>query len=616
MALNRAAHERDRTVAALGLLSDRSRVGHRPRGLQRRRRRLGLPPPRPGAQQGVPLGRGRHRRHLRPLPAPVLRARVLERPRPDPQGAALRPDAARGQPRRGRQGVLLPPRQHADALVHEVALQVSAGRVSRTRGWSRRTGAADGRRPEFELLDTGIFDEDRYFDIVIEYAKAGPEDICIRIEAFNRGPEPAPLHILPHLWFRNTWAWGRSAGPRADDHARARRATASSAWSTDDSDVEPPAQSPVDYRLGPRYLYAPAGGEPLFTDNETNAPRVYGPGSTSRKPLRQGRVPPPRHRRRATASTRRRSAPRPRCTISSTRAGRAARSCCGCGSPTGRRCRRRWPRSTRSSPQRKAEADEFYDGDPSARRRPTTRSASSARRSPGCSGPSRSTSSTSNAGSTATTRTARRRESRQTIRNSHWRHLNSMRVMSVPDKWEYPWFAAWDLAFQCVAVRAGRSGVRQGAALGAAVRAVPAPQRPDPGLRVGVLRPQPAGPRLGRLARLQHGPHPHRQGRPRLPRALLPQAADQLRLVGQQGRREGNNIFEGGFLGLDNITVVDRSEPLPRRRDARAVRRHRLDGHVLPEPDADRAGAGQGEPGLRGPGDQVLPALRLRRRAP
>ena len=95
------------------------------------------------------------------------------------------------------------------------------------------------------------------------------------------------------------------------------------------------------------------------------------------------------------------------------------------------------------------------------------------------------------------------------IRNTHWRHLNSMRVLSMPDKWEYPWFAAWDLAFHCVAAGAGRPGVRQGAALAAALRAVPASLRPDPRLRVGVLRPEPARARLGGLARLQHGPHPH-----------------------------------------------------------------------------------------------------------
>src|SRR5205085_12291736 len=71
--------------------------------------------------------------------------------------------------------------------------------------------ARNGQGLEFELLDTGIFDDNRYFDIVIEYAKASTEDLCIRIEAFNRGPEPAPLHIIPHLWFRNTWAWDEGA---------------------------------------------------------------------------------------------------------------------------------------------------------------------------------------------------------------------------------------------------------------------------------------------------------------------------------------------------------------------------------------------------------------------
>src|ERR1700691_3006988 len=69
-----------------------------------------------------------------------------------------------------------------------------------------------GKDPEFELLDTGIFDENRYFDIFVEYAKNGPEDICIGIETFNRGPDDAVLHIFPHLWFRNTWSWGASKG--------------------------------------------------------------------------------------------------------------------------------------------------------------------------------------------------------------------------------------------------------------------------------------------------------------------------------------------------------------------------------------------------------------------
>ena len=109
----------------------------------------------------------------------LLRARALERQGPDPQGAPVRPDQQRGQPRRGRQGVLLLPRLHADALLHEVPLQVPAGGVSRTTTSSRRTAAAAGSELEYELLDTGVFDDDRYFDVFVEYAKASPEDILV-----------------------------------------------------------------------------------------------------------------------------------------------------------------------------------------------------------------------------------------------------------------------------------------------------------------------------------------------------------------------------------------------------------------------------------------------------
>ena len=104
-------------------------MGHRARGLQRRRRGVGLLPPRPRALAGLPLERGRPGRHLRLPPAPVLRPLAVERPRPVPQGEDVRPDRGRGEPRRGRQGLLLLPRLDADALVHEVPLQVPAGRV-------------------------------------------------------------------------------------------------------------------------------------------------------------------------------------------------------------------------------------------------------------------------------------------------------------------------------------------------------------------------------------------------------------------------------------------------------------------------------------------------------
>lgn len=128
---------------------------------------------------------------------------------------------------------------------------------------------------EYELLDTGIFDESRYFDVFVEYAKADPEDICIRIEAVNRGPEPAVLHLLPHLWFRNTWAWNEPRGPAPI----IRPVSASDgliALAADDSNAPPLRNLQFPYSLGQRFLYAPADGDALFTDNESNAVKLYG----------------------------------------------------------------------------------------------------------------------------------------------------------------------------------------------------------------------------------------------------------------------------------------------------------------------------------------------------
>src|SRR5579871_466800 len=142
----------------------------------------------------------------------------------------------------------------------------------------------EGRKgPEFELLDTGIFKEDRYFDVIVEYAKAGPEDICIRIEAFNRGPELAELHLLPHLWFRNCWAWTDPPGSEPSISSISGESD-DIVLLADNSGVPPVANLQFSYELGNYYLHAPGGGEVLFTDNETNAPRVYGSWAVSRKP--------------------------------------------------------------------------------------------------------------------------------------------------------------------------------------------------------------------------------------------------------------------------------------------------------------------------------------------
>src|SRR5215204_1026650 len=141
---------------------------------------------------------------------------------------------------------------------------------------SRGAGA-----PEYELLDTGIFDEDRYFDVFVEYAKAGPEDIVVRIEAFNRGPDDATLHLLAQLWFRNTWAWGPGASPEPSIKLGPSGAGFTSLTA---EDAEPVPALPFEYKLGARYLYAEAGGLPLFTNNETNNPRIWGAQAQSRQP--------------------------------------------------------------------------------------------------------------------------------------------------------------------------------------------------------------------------------------------------------------------------------------------------------------------------------------------
>ena len=146
--------------------------------------------------------------HLRRQAAAVLRARAVERARPDPQGAAVRPHQQRGQPRRGREGVLLLPRQHADPLVHEVPLQVPAARVP-LRGPGRDQPAALAARSSSTNCSTPASSTTTATSTsFVEYAKAGPEDMLVRVTVHNRGPEAARLHLLPTLWFRNTWSWG------------------------------------------------------------------------------------------------------------------------------------------------------------------------------------------------------------------------------------------------------------------------------------------------------------------------------------------------------------------------------------------------------------------------
>src|SRR5262249_19594330 len=126
---------------------------------------------------------------------------------------------------------------------------------------NRRRGRTD---MEYELLDTGVFGDDRYFDVVVEYAKRGPEEILIQVRVHNRGGEAAPLHILPTIWFRNTWSWSKHPTPKPTL-----------------TQVDPQTVSAIHPQLGARFLVSDRAVPWLFTENETNTERVFGIANAS-----------------------------------------------------------------------------------------------------------------------------------------------------------------------------------------------------------------------------------------------------------------------------------------------------------------------------------------------
>ncbi|MEO5762922.1 MAG: glucosidase, partial [Vicinamibacteria bacterium] len=423
----------------------------------------------------------------------------------------------------------------------------------------RENQARGGEGPEYELLDTGIFDDDRYFDIEVEYAKESAEDIVMRVRAHNRGPDAAPLHILPQTWFRNRWSWGETAEPQPIITLGPTGAAFVSVLA-DDANARPPKQLPFEYRLGQRHLYGPAGGEMLFTDNETNAPAVFGPDAESRSAFTKDAF----HRRIVNGEV---GATNP--AQQGTKAGLHYRFLVPAGGSV-EVCLRLCPQAEADPlaavpviiEKRKAEADEFYTAV-----HPDT--------------------------ATADEKLVQRQafagmlwtkqiylfdvnlwlegdradwpppEERKQSRNAHWRHLNSMRIMSMPDKWEYPWFAAWDLAFHCVplAVIDAEFAKEQLWLLLFEQFQHPSGQIPAYEWEFSDLNPPVqawAVWRVYNMDRLRNG---------KADRLFLERCFHKLLMNFSwwvnKVDREGNNVFEGGFLGLDNITVIDRSEKLP-----------------------------------------------------
>jgi hypothetical protein len=405
---------------------------------------------------------------------------------------------------------------------------------------NRRRGKND---PEYELLDAGVFAEDRYFDVFVEYAKGDVEDILIKITVSNRGPEMARLRVLPTIWFRNTWSWG-DAEVRPNLHA------------------VPGAIELKHPGLGTRWLYYDGSPELLFTENETNRRRLFNApesGFCKKDGINDYIV----HGTKQAVSSE---------SVGTKAAAHYAMDIAA-GATVSVRLRlttlefKQQPNAAFNSfdalfATRKREADDFYctiiprdlssdaqnvmrqgfagllwskqfyhyvvkqwlDGDPGQPPPPAERMRG---------------------------------------RNHDWPHLYNADVISMPDKWEYPWYAAWDLAFHCVSLALVDSDFakEQLVLLLREWYMHPNGQLPAYEWALGDVNPPVhawAAWRVYKIDKKRHG---------KGDRAFLVRVFHKLLLnftwwVNRKDA-EGMNIFQGGFLGLDNIGVFNRSDPLP-----------------------------------------------------
>jgi hypothetical protein len=401
--------------------------------------------------------------------------------------------------------------------------------------------------PEFELLDTGVFEENRYFDVEIEYAKADVEDILARITVTNRGPEAAPIHVLPTVWFRNTWSWfPGSDKPQMKQVRRRKDLSEVSVWHQ---------------RYSQRYLYFYDSPEVLFCENETNTQRLWGyagpkyPKDGINDYVIHGKetVNPQQEGTKTAAHYVKMLAPGEAFTVRL------------------RFTPEEWPEGRNPLTTdfdsvfatRKLEADEFYkdivehdlsddaanvlrqsfggllwtkqfyhfevkqwlDGDPAGPPPP---------------------------------------EVRKHGRNHEWRHLYNEDILSMPDKWEYPWYAAWDLAFHTIPLALVDSDFAKDQLILLLREWYMHPNGQIPAYEwaFGDVNPPVhawAAWRVYKIDKKNKGGKGDRRFLERVFHKLM------LNFTWWVNRKdaEGKNLFQGGFLGLDNIGVFDRSAPLP-----------------------------------------------------
>jgi hypothetical protein len=399
---------------------------------------------------------------------------------------------------------------------------------------------------EHELIDTGIFNHDRYFDVFVEYAKASPEDILIEITIVNRGDDTVTLHVLPTLWFRNTWTWKPGT-------AKPRMFSAASRSGT-------PTIVAEDAVLGSRYFYCDDSPPLLFTENETNNHRLFNGNNASpfvKDGINdyivngvQGVVNPALTGTKAAAHYVLHLGPRSESVIRL----RLRDAAVTAGTPFG-------PEFDKLFAARKREADDFYAEILPSNATPDEKLVMRQALAGMLWSKQYYYFNVNNwlAEHAADPLMARRRS----VRNRDWFHMINDHVISMPDKWEYPWYAAWDLAFHCVPL--------------AMVDIDFAKEQLD--MMVGELYLHPSGqipayewnfsdvnPPVHAWAALYlHRMEQSQRGKPDI--AFLQRMYSKLMLnfTWWVNRKDANNrnVFEGGFLGLDNIGVFDRSAPLP-----------------------------------------------------
>jgi hypothetical protein len=403
---------------------------------------------------------------------------------------------------------------------------------------NRRRGKG---QPEYELFDTGVFNDSRYFDVIVEYAKSDPEDILIAIQVTNRGPEAAPIDVLPTVWFRNVWSW--YPNPTRPSLARLERTNTIAIH---------------DSKYGTRYLHCDDSPQLLFTENETNSQRLFGSPSSSpyvkdafHRFVVNGELDAVNPAERGTKAAARYSmtiAPGETKTLRL----RFNQQSVGDLGPT----------FERVFTTRQREADEFYETVIPATLSDDAKNVArqafagllwskqyyhyvvkhwldgDAGQPPPPSG-------------------------RNNGRNREWTHLYNADVLSMPDKWEYPWYAAWDLAFHCVplALVDPDFAKEQLTLLLREWYMHPNGQLPAYEWAFGDVNPPVHAWSAWRVYKIEQ----KRRGRGDL--KFLERVFHKLLLnftwwVNRKDA-EGMNVFQGGFLGLDNIGVFDRSAPLP-----------------------------------------------------